>query len=106
MQNLIFINKYDKLKKKITACIPEDSAVIRLDERCVLVSLPRRQKRKEVLASCRERLDEEQGLLLQPLIGYKESNERIEVALPGITRFFPKDKHNATQSSLVSATGS
>jgi len=90
MENTIFINKYDRVSEKIADCIPDGSEITRLDGRCVLVALPRRQKRKAVLQACRERLGEQEKQLLQPVISCRESADSIEVALPELKRFFPK----------------
>ena len=92
MDNMIFVNKYDKLLPKLSAALPELAELIRLDAQCVLVSLPRGEKRKEVVQACRECLGEAERTLVQPVISYRESADRIEIALPEIKRFFPKNK--------------
>lgn len=90
MDNLIFISKYDRLEPRIASCLPEGSTLTQLDSFTVLAALPQGHKRKALLAACRESLDEAERKLLQPVISYKEHNDRIEIALPGMIRFFPK----------------
>ena len=90
MTHAIFVNKYDRIKEKIDGCLPEGSEVSRLDCKCVLITLPREEKRKEVIAACREQLAEKERVLVQSVINCKEGVDYIEVVLPELMRFFPK----------------
>lgn len=78
------------IKDQITACIPENSEVVALDSKCVLLILPRGENRKEVMTKFREQLEDTKSSLVQPVNGYKENSNSIEVALPQMKRFFPK----------------
>jgi hypothetical protein len=90
VKQTIFINKFNRIREKIAECIPEGAAVQVLDGKCVLVALPESANRKAVVTACRERLGTEQASLVQSVISCREHGDSLEVALPGMTRFFQR----------------
>jgi len=90
MKNIIFINKYIKIKDEISKCIPEDSMFIHLDSSSVLVKLSPAFKRKEVISCCRNALGQKKETLIQPVNDFVEKSDTIELTIPNMKRFFNK----------------
>jgi hypothetical protein len=91
MKNKIFINRYSRIQEKVDECIPRASQITTLQQDCAIIELPTSSERKSVIEACRSVIREEYLTYIQPVNNYKEIGNTIEVALPGIKRFFQKN---------------
>lgn len=90
MKRKIFVNKFEQIKHDISECLPNGSKIHPLDAQSVIIVLPNAHNRKEILAACKKRVGETKASLIQPVSGYKETPDSVEVSLPSMKRFFPK----------------